>query len=95
MINIDEDLFLELLERFDDTDCILDNYIPSEKDMERIKNDPEKYMFFINYLLNVDREKNAEQDNINFAEEEKERLDDINKRLNLIVDNNLKLVRKD
>lgn len=95
MINIDEDLFLELLERFDDTDCILDNYIPSEKDMERIKNDLEKYMFFINYLLNVDREKNAEQDNINFTEEEKERLDDINKRLNLIVDNNLKLVRKD
>ena len=95
MINIDEDLFLELLERFDDTDCILDNYIPSEKDMERIKNDPEKYRFFINYLLNVEREKNAEQDNINFTEEEKERLDDINKRLNLIVDNNLKLVRKD
>ena len=63
--------------------------------MERIKNDPEKYRFFINYLLNVEREKNAEQDNINFTEEEKERLDDINKRLNLIVDNNLKLVRKD
>lgn len=94
MINIDEDLFLELLELFDNTDCILDNYIPSEKDMERMENNPEKYMFFINYLLNVDREKNAEQDNISFTEEEKKRLDEINKRLNLIVDNNLNLVCK-
>lgn len=91
MINIDEDLFLELLELFDNTDCILDNYIPSEKDMERMENNPEKYMFFINYLLNVDREKNAEQD---ITEEEKKRLDEINKRLNLIVDNNLNLVCK-
>ena len=94
MIHIDEDLFLELLELFDNTDCILDNYIPSEKDMERMENNPEKYMFFINYLLNVDREKNAEQDNISFTEEEKKRLDEINKRLNLIVDNNLNLVCK-
>lgn len=81
------DSYLDCLTMMEETlPDVLKSYIPTDIDLQRMAEEPEKYMAFMNYFVVADRS------DINFSDEDRERLSTAEKKIDEIVKKNLILV---
>lgn len=86
MLDIKIDDFLDFTEKLQNMDDILQSYIPSDEDLETMRQEPDKYMLFMNYYLNVERKMDVANE---LSKEERERQKYVKKQINEIVRKNL------
>lgn len=86
MIRIKTDKFLDAVSEMENLPNVLKSYIPTDYDLERMEENPDKYMEFMNYFVTVDRS------GIGFEDKDAERLKRVEKKINSIIDDNLCLV---
>lgn len=86
MLDINIDDFLDFTEKMQNMPDILQSYIPSDEDLEEMRQNPDKYMLFMNYYLNVERKMDIANE---LSEEERERQKYVKKQINEIVRKNL------
>ncbi len=86
MLDVTIDDFLDLTEQMQGMEDILGSYIPSDEEIEAMRENPDKYMAFMNYYLNVERRMDQANE---LSEEEKERQKYVKKQIDEIVGKNL------
>lgn len=86
VLDIKVDDFLDFTEKMQNLEDILQSYIPSDEDLDTMRREPDKYMLFMNYYLNVERKRDVANE---LSEEERERQKFVKKQINEIVRKNL------
>lgn len=82
-MTMNRDSFLEISEKLESMPNILNGYIPKENDIKRMEENPEKYMLFMNYYVNASHD--------NFDEKTKNEMDEAERKINKIIEENMKL----
>lgn len=86
MMTMKTDNYLDSLTEMESLPDVLRSYIPTDYDIERMEENPDKYMEFMNYFLSVDRS------NISFDEDDTKRLKVVEKKIDRIIRQNMKFV---
>ena len=83
---IKTDEYLDATEKTEGLKNVLKSYIPTKKDIDKMREYPGKYMAFMHYFLAMDRS------DVSFTEEKQELLKEAEVEINDIIQKNLTLV---